>query len=63
MEVKDTPGVLYEGFCIDLLDKISTMLNFNYTVVKSPNNAYGTCKDGFKNCNGMVRELVEKVYI
>ncbi|XP_021362769.1 glutamate receptor ionotropic, kainate 2-like isoform X3 [Mizuhopecten yessoensis] len=51
-------GPRYEGFCIDLLDRIAEKLNFNYTV--TPTKSYGGCKDGFKKCDGMVKELVER---
>jgi hypothetical protein len=31
----------YEGFTIDLLDRISKDLKFNYKIILSPNNEYG----------------------
>lgn len=52
----------YEGFCIDLLNEISNHLGFKYEIRVSPKNEYGNCNDEGV-CNGMVKELVEKVLI
>lgn len=50
----------YEGFCIDLLNEISNHLGFKYEIRVAPKNEYGNCNDEGV-CNGMVKELVEKV--
>ena len=50
----------YEGFCIDLLNEISSQLGFKYEIRVSPKNEYGNCNDEGE-CNGMVKELVERV--
>ena len=52
----------YEGFCIDLLNEISSQLGFKYEIRVSPKNEYGNCNDEGE-CNGMVKELVERVSI
>nr|XP_022293547.1 glutamate receptor ionotropic, kainate 2-like [Crassostrea virginica]XP_022293548.1 glutamate receptor ionotropic, kainate 2-like [Crassostrea virginica] len=51
--------VTYEGFCIDLLNEISSQLGFKYEIRVSPKNEYGNCNDEGE-CNGMVKELVER---
>ncbi|XP_060086379.1 glutamate receptor ionotropic, kainate 2-like [Ylistrum balloti] len=58
LENRPSPEKKYEGFCIDLLDKIAERLNFSYTI--KPTQQYGNCKPGFQNCTGMVKELVER---
>ncbi|XP_069132310.1 glutamate receptor ionotropic, kainate 2-like isoform X2 [Argopecten irradians] len=57
-ENRPRPDVIYEGFCIDLLDKIAERLHFNYSI--NSTTSYGGCKNGFKECSGMVLELVER---
>ncbi|KAJ8315099.1 hypothetical protein KUTeg_007249 [Tegillarca granosa] len=75
LKTKDRdPNHPYEGYCVDLLDMLSKRLGFNYTIYKSPKNEYGNCdkipknckgpgkKDceyEYKNCNGLVGELVD----
>ena len=49
----------FEGFCIDLLNKISQRMNFKYEIYKVPDNTYGSEVNG--TWNGLVRELIEKV--
>ena len=48
----------YEGFIIDLAEKIASIVGFNYTIV--PTKAHGSIdKNG--RWNGMIRELLEEV--
>lgn len=58
-QVDEHGVVTYEGFCIDLLNEISSHLGFKYEIRVSPKNEYGNCNDEGV-CNGMVKELVEK---
>ena len=44
-----------EGFTIDLLNELSKELSFKYQIYTSPNNAYGSQKDG--NWNGMIEQV------
>ncbi|XP_071521274.1 glutamate receptor ionotropic, kainate 2-like isoform X2 [Panulirus ornatus] len=50
----------YEGFCIDLLNEISKILKFNYTLVPVPGNAYGARVKETGEWNGMIRELLDR---
>ena len=49
----------YEGFCIDLLEKIATICNFSYTIKLVDDNFYGTMVNGV--FNGLIAELINKV--
>ncbi|XP_042233937.1 glutamate receptor ionotropic, kainate 2-like isoform X3 [Homarus americanus] len=50
----------FEGFCIDLLNEISSILKFNYTLIPVPGNAYGTRNQDTGEWNGMIKELLEQ---
>ena len=51
----------FEGFCVSLLDEISAILGFNYTLVPIKDNVYGS-KDSVSGVwNGMIRELLTQV--
>lgn len=47
----------YEGFCIDLLNKLARKLQFNYIVKEVADGQYGKIQNG--SWNGMVRELLD----
>lgn len=51
----------YEGYCIDLLRHIADILQFNYTIHKVKDNAYGSYDPVAKNWNGLVGELMNDV--
>ncbi|KAF2346082.1 Ionotropic glutamate receptor L-glutamate and glycine-binding domain, partial [Trinorchestia longiramus] len=48
----------FEGFCVSLLDEISALLGFNYTLVPIKGNVYGTKDSVTGEWNGMIRELL-----
>ena len=49
----------YEGFCIDLLERIAIFCNFSYSIKLVDDGFYGSReKDRF---NGLVAELIKKV--
>ena len=52
----------YEGFCVDLLNDISNILGFNFVMMNIPGDVYGK-KDKDGEWNGMIRELLDQVYI
>lgn len=52
----------YEGYCIDLLRHIADILQFNYTIHKVKDNAYGSADPVTKSWNGLVGELMNDVY-
>lgn len=58
VEEDDRGGVKYKGFCIDLLEELSSELNFRYELHVVPDLAYGYMHaDG--NWTGMIGELLE----
>jgi hypothetical protein len=65
MMVEPKPGEVltgnrrYKGYCVDLLDKISRMCGFNYTMKPVDDGLYGSYVDG--KWNGVVSELIDKV--
>jgi hypothetical protein len=50
---------MYRGYCIDLLDKVSKIVNFTYTIKLVEDDTYGSFIDG--KWNGIVSELIDKV--
>jgi len=51
----------FHGFCVDLLDEISKILHFNYTIKPVEDGKYGAPVGAKDEWNGMVRELIDKV--
>ncbi|XP_068243537.1 glutamate receptor ionotropic, kainate 2-like isoform X3 [Palaemon carinicauda] len=49
----------YEGFCIDLIDKIATIRKFNYTFQVVADGNYGSKSRTTGEWNGIVRELLD----
>ncbi|XP_068238713.1 glutamate receptor ionotropic, kainate 2-like isoform X2 [Palaemon carinicauda] len=50
----------FEGFCVDLLTEIASILKFNYTLVPVPQNLYGSRDRVTGEWNGMIKELLEQ---
>lgn len=49
----------YKGYCVDLLEKISKICGFNYTIKLVEDGLHGVPVDG--KWNGIVSELMDKV--
>ena len=49
----------FKGYCVDLLEKISKICGFNYTIKPVEDGLYGALVDG--KWNGLVSELIDKV--
>lgn len=47
----------YEGFCIDLIKELASMLGFNYTFIQQPDNKYGSCNQTTEICDGMLGKV------
>ena len=58
--VHENGTVQFYGYCIDMLQNIQKILNFEYSLYESPDAEYGKMDDNM-NWNGMIRELIEKV--
>lgn len=52
----------FEGYLIDLLEKLSKFGNFTYTLKKVRDQKYGQ-RDKNDNWNGLIGELVNRVCI
>ena len=53
-------GYYYYGYCIELIYKISDLLNFEFTLKEPADGSYGTMQpDG--SWNGIVKELMDEV--
>lgn len=63
--LKPVPGLTgndrYEGFCIDLLKEIATMVGFEYRIELVPDGKYGVYDLETGEWNGIVRQLMDKV--
>ncbi|CAL7945892.1 unnamed protein product [Xylocopa violacea] len=60
-----TRGILieqtrYEGFCIDLIEEISKLLNFKYEFELVPDGKYGTYNQETKQWNGLIQRLLKR---
>jgi len=53
-------GVEFEGFCVDMLHEISSIVDFRYVIRIVPDSKYGA-PDNNDVWNGMVRQLIDKV--
>ncbi|KAL3278030.1 hypothetical protein HHI36_013371 [Cryptolaemus montrouzieri] len=49
----------FDGYCIDLMDKIAEHLRFEYEVIKATGNIFGTMDEQGK-WNGLIRDLMDK---
>ena len=61
MVLKQKDGsISYEGYCIDLLNKLAENLHFTYEIHTSPDEVYGTeMENGL--WNGLIGELINEV--
>ena len=62
MKGKNKDGTIsFTGYCIDLLNELARNLHFTYDIYPSPDGLYGAeTKNG--TWNGMIRELLNKVF-
>uniref|UniRef100_A0AC34RF31 Uncharacterized protein n=1 Tax=Panagrolaimus sp. JU765 TaxID=591449 RepID=A0AC34RF31_9BILA len=51
--------VIYEGFCIDLLNRLSEDLNFEYKLTIVADGRYGDRINGTKEWDGMIGEILK----
>jgi len=56
-----TSNGLYEGYCADLAQKISELVQFNYELKIVDDNKFGAEENG--TWNGLVGELIRRVII
>ncbi|XP_042238473.1 glutamate receptor ionotropic, kainate 2-like isoform X3 [Homarus americanus] len=50
----------YEGFCIDLIQEISQILGFNYTIKIAGDSQHGKLDKKLNRWNGMIGELLDQ---
>ncbi|CAG7826150.1 unnamed protein product, partial [Allacma fusca] len=58
-DVNLTGNSRYEGFCIDLLKDVATLVGFQYTIEIVADGKYGVEDPHTKQWNGIVRELID----
>lgn len=51
--------IVFEGFCIDLLNKLSEDLNFDYQISLVADGKYGDRINGTKEWDGLVGEILK----
>ena len=51
----------FEGYCVDLLREIATILEFNYSIKLVDDGQYGAPTGPNGEWTGMVKELIDKV--
>ncbi|CAH0720303.1 unnamed protein product, partial [Brenthis ino] len=49
----------YEGFCIELIDRLAKFWKFNYTFIVQPDGLYGTLNKTTNQWDGMMRRLMD----
>ncbi|TSZ83236.1 Glutamate receptor ionotropic, kainate 2 [Bagarius yarrelli] len=49
----------FEGFCVDLLRELATILGFRYEIQLVEDGKYGAVEESTGQWNGMVRELID----
>lgn len=49
----------FKGFCIDLLEKLSSIMGFNYTLYEVEDKNFGTEVNG--EWNGIVGDIIQAV--
>lgn len=49
----------YKGYCVDLLEKISKICGFNYTIKPVADGVHGNLVNG--KWNGIIKEIIDKV--
>lgn len=50
----------FEGYSIDLIQEISRILGFNYTIQIVPDGRYGSFNRKTKEWDGMIKELLDQ---
>ena len=50
----------FKGYCIDLLEEIRNIINFDYEIYEAPDKQFGNMDESGK-WNGMIKELVWRV--
>ena len=55
----DLDDYAYEGYCIDLLEKIASICNFTYKIKLVDDGFHGSFING--KWNGMIGELIDQV--
>nr|QHA94732.1 ionotropic receptor 25a [Pardosa pseudoannulata] len=51
--------ITFTGYCVELLDEIKNILNFEYTIFETADKKFGTMNDKLE-WDGMMRDLIDK---
>ena len=52
----------FEGFVVDVIDEVSKLLGFKYTLRMVSDSNYGSLNPVIGEWNGIIRELLEEVF-
>ena len=52
----------YKGYCVDLIDELKGLMDFEYELYEPADKQYGTMNKSLE-WNGMIKELITKVII
>jgi len=53
--------VAYEGLCIDLMDKLSELMGFTYTISLVADGKFGAFDEETNTWTGLVKDLIDHV--
>ena len=52
----------YEGYTVELMQKLSEILGFNYVIKLVGDDSYGGYNNATGKWNGMIKEILEQVH-
>jgi len=52
---------MYEGLCIDLMDRLSGLMGFTYTISLVADGQFGAFDEGANTWTGLVKDLIDYV--
>lgn len=58
----DTGKTEFEGYAVDLIEEIATILKFSYEFYLVHDKKYGNYDPKIKNWNGLIREIIDRVW-
>ena len=59
--VQALQGHPYVGFCIDILEKLQEVINFDYDIYLVPDGKFGSRDPVAEQWDGIMREIIERV--
>ena len=53
----------FEGFCVDLLERVAELVGFRYRIELAPDGIFGHQNAETGEWDGLVRQLIDKVRV